>query len=771
MVYHENDSPQMMLEEGAVLGSYSIVEHLGSGGMGEVYRARDTRLKRNVAIKVLPRQLAEDPEALARFEREAQSVAALSHPNVLAIHDFGHDQGVTYAVMELLDGETLRQRMDRRALSPTKTLQIARHIADGLVAAHDRGIVHRDLKPENVFLTNDGLVKILDFGLAKQDPVVFSNDSKTAAPTLGHSRPGIAVGTLGYMSPEQVRGRPVDHRSDVFSVGVILYEMLTGGRPFHGESSADVVGSILREDPPEFAETETFISPALQRLVVRCLEKDPQNRFQSARDMKFALETISDLYADEQASGSVTVDSPPTESLTSIAVLPFANMSPDPEQDYFCEGMAEEIINALGVIDGIRVAARGSAFRFTGRALDLREVGRALMVQSVLEGSVRTAGNRIRVIVEMVDVENGYQIWSERYDRELEDVFALQDEIAESVVEALQLHLGVSAGEEKVRPTASLEAYQLYLKGQHNWYKRELGSLQKAADFFEQAVEMDPDYALAHAGVVISYCSLAFYGMDPSVAATKAAAAAERCLELAPEIAEVRAAHGLYAAWLEYDWETAEKEYLAAIGANPSYAIAHCWYSFMLSSLSRGREAVAAAQRACEIDPLSPYANTTLGVALNCAGRREEALSPLEEAVDIDADFLYTLFVLGSTYGALGRFDDAYDVLKRAVKLTNRGAYYLSWLGWVCGVAGEREQAEKILAELMAGTPGNDVQPFTLVQVHSGLGNLDEAFELLEKSAAQHDPAASFVGFPSMDPLRADPRFGRIREALGFPSS
>jgi len=759
----------MNLNEGTLLGPYSILELLGSGGMGEVYRARDTRLNRDVAIKVLPERLAEDPEALARFEREAQSVAALSHPNILAIHDFGRDAGVSYAVMELLQGDSLRERMEQTSLSPRKVVEIARQIAGGLVAAHDRGIVHRDLKPENVFLTREGLVKILDFGLAKQTEMSTPGGWQAEAPTLGHSHAGMIVGTLGYMSPEQVRGLPVDPRTDIFSLGVVLYEMLSGDRPFQGASSADVIGAILREEPRDISEVERFIPPALRRIVNRCLEKNLQERFQTSRDLAFALETITDVSGEELVSG-VTETPPGTdESSSSVAVLPFTNMSPDPEQDYFCEGMAEEIINALGRIEGLRVAARSSAFRFTGKAQDIREVGQALNVKTVLEGSVRTAGNRIRVTVQMVDVDNGYQLWSERYDRGMEDVFALQDEISESIVEALQMKLGPGSKEELKRPTASLEAYQLYLKGQHNWYKRATGSLQKAAEFFEQAVEKDPSYALAHAGLVATYCSLAFYGMEPTAARARASAAAEQASSLAPEVAEVRAALGLHAAWLAYDWETAEREFLAAIEANPSYMLSHCWYAFTLSSLARGDEAVAAAERACEVDPLSPYVNTTLGFALLSAGRRTDAISALEEAVDIDADSLYSLFMLGADYGALGRHDEAVTVLEKAVTLSDRGAYYLSWLGWAYGIAGQRDKAEKILEELSARFPDECTQSISLMQVHSGLGNIDAAFEWLDKAITEGDPAAAFVGLPSMDPLREDPRFAGVRARLRLP--
>jgi serine/threonine protein kinase/tetratricopeptide (TPR) repeat protein len=759
----------MNLEKGTDLGHYSIRELLGSGGMGEVYRAKDTRLKRDVAVKVLPKHLGDNPEAHARFEREAQSVAALSHPNILAIHDFGRENGVSFAVMELLEGETLRARMNEGQMGLSKILDIVRDIVRGLEAAHSRGIVHRDLKPENVFLTTGGLVKILDFGLAKNQPLNVSDDSDTSASTLTHSQPGVMMGTLGYMSPEQARGHPVDQRSDLFSLGTVLYEMIVGERPFAGESAADELSAILREDPPPCSSTRSSVPPALDRVVDRCLEKDLRRRFQTAGDLLFALDSVKPHDTAISAFGGLTADPGADVPIQSVAVLPFANMSPDPEQEYFCEGMAEEVINALGTIEGLRVAARSSAFRFTGKALDIREVGNQLKVKSVLEGSVRTAGNRVRVTVQLIDVDNGFQIWSERFDRKLEDIFAIQDEISESIVQALQIQLGMEGLGGVSRPSASVEAYHLYLKGLHNWYKRERGSLQKAADFFEQAVAVDPDYAVAHAGLAISYCSLAFYGMNPATARVRASAAAHRAAALAPGLAEVHAALGMVASWLAFDWDTAENEYKLALEANPSYALASIWYGMMLATLSRHDEAIALATRAREVDPLSPYANTALGLAHVQAGRREEALPILEESINMDAEFLYTLWVLGSTYGALGRCDESVAVFEKAVTLSGRGAYYLSWLGWAYGVAGRGPEAETILAELTAGHPGQELQPVMLMQVSSGLGDLDSAFAWLEKSVAQGDPAAGFIGFTPMDPLRDDPRFGGVRKALSIP--
>jgi TolB-like protein/Tfp pilus assembly protein PilF len=578
------------------------------------------------------------------------------------------------------------------------------------------------------------------------------------------------MGTLDYMSPEQVRGRPVDQRSDVFSFGVILYEMLSGEKPHRGDSSADIIGAILKEEPRDLSQIDDPVPLALSRVVNRCIEKNLEDRFQTARDLEFALKTVGEDGGHEGIGPTRDIPPVTSESPSSVAVIPFTNMSPDPEQEYFCEGMAEEIINSLAGVSGLRVAARSSAFQFNSKSHDAREVGAALNVKTVLEGSVRTAGRRVRVTVQLIDVDNGFQLWSDRYDREMDDIFALQDEISEHVVEALKVTLGTEAKEELKRPTTSVEAYQLYLKGLHNWYKRETGSLQKAADFFEQAVAVDPDYALAHAGLVTSYCSLAFYGMRSSVARARASAAAERAAALAPDVAEVHAALGMYAAWFAFDWETAEREFQAAVDANPSYALAYIWYSMLLATLSRHDEAVALAARAQEVDPLSPYANTALGLAQVQAGLRTEALPALEESINIDSDFLYTLWVLGSAYGALGRHEEALAILEKAATLSGRGFYYLSWLGWAYGIAGRKTEAEKILDELTTGFSTEDIQPVFLMYVHSGLGDLDSAFERLQESVIQHDPAASFIGFPPFDPLREDSRFHGILERLGVPA-
>ncbi len=759
----------MILKNGATLGSYTILQPLGSGGMGEVYRARDTRLKRDVAVKVLPEHLAHDENARAMFEREAQSVAALSHPNILAIHDFGSDENLSFAVMELLNGETLRDRMDDVRLSPRKSVEIALQITAGLSAAHARGIVHRDLKPANVFITSDGLVKILDFGLAIQrrvDPV--SDDSETEALSFVDRNEGRVVGTLSYMSPEQIRAKTVDQRTDIFSLGVVLYEMLWGERPFKGASSADVIGAILHAEPQPGPRPDAAISPALERIVIRCLEKNVNERFQTAQDLHFALETIDDLDSGGLKVHSTPEDPEADDLSSSVAVLRFKNMSSDAEQQYFCEGMAEEIINALARIDGLRVAARSSAFQFDPDENDARAVGEKLGVKTVLEGSVRTAGNRVRVSVQLVGVDNGFQLWADRFDREMDDIFALQDEISGHVVEALEITLGGAAIGEPDRPTSSIDAYHLFLKGQHNWYKREKGALEKAASFFEQAARKDPSYALAHAGVVNAYSSLALYGLDPEVAAVTADAAAKRAFELAPHDAGTRAALGLKAAYLDWDWGVAEREFTAAIEAEPSHVLAHCWHSIMLSWIGRGEEAVAAAERALKIDPLSPYTHTSLGLALLSSGRPDEAHRALLESLDIDSDHLYSLWLMTSTLGALGRTSEAVAKAEKGARLSGRNGFYLGWLAWACGISGQHERARSIIEELRSKPEGSYIQPLGLVQAYCGLGDVDSAFEWLERGLTVRDPLIANIDQPYMKPLRDDPRWPSVLQRVGY---
>jgi eukaryotic-like serine/threonine-protein kinase len=758
----------MTLAPGTRLGPYEILSPLGAGGMGEVYRARDTQLGREVAVKVLPEHLRHDPAKRSRFEREARAVAALSHHNIMAIHGFGQEGAFSYAVMELLEGETLRETLRETRLAPRKAIELALQIAHGLAAAHDKGVVHRDLKPENIFVTTDGSVKILDFGLAKAGAEPAGEGESELITQTFETTPGTIVGTVGYMSPEQVRGQPVDHRSDVFSFGCVFYEMLSGRRAFAGESQADTLSAILKEEPPTISAQGREIAPVVGRILRRCLEKRPGERFQSAHDLAFALEAIG---GSVLGSGSVLLAAwESREAAPSIAVLPFTNMSADPEQEYFCEGMAEEILNALTRIEGLRVASRSSAFQFKGKGLDIRRVGEALKVKTVLEGSVRSAGHRLRVTAQLIGVEDGYHIWSERYDRQMEDVFEIQDEIAERITAALRVRLVPAATAPAIeRQPASLEAYHLYLKGQHNWYRRDKDSLLKAAHFFEAAAEKDPTYVLAHVGVANAYSSLAFYGIARAAAVPHARRALDGALSLDEHRPEVRAALGLFHFWLEWDWQGAESEFRRAIAAKPDDVLCHCYYAFLLSALHRHEEAHASVRRALELDPLSPYVNSSAGLVLVNAGRGKEAISPLEKALEMDGGFLYSHWVLAGAHARSGRHEEAVRVLEKAVLLSERSSFYLSALAGAYGGAGRRADAERLIAELRERASNEYVSPVFLAWAYGGLGEADRAFECLEQAHSDGSVLMGLLVFWQFDSIRADPRFPAVRRRMGLP--
>ena len=563
----------MPLNSGSRLGPYEIVAPLGAGGMGEVYRARDPRLGRDVAIKVISETGVTDSDRLRRFEREARAVAALSHPNILAIFDIGVGDA-PFLVTELLEGETLRAILERGPLSVPRTTELSLQLVAGLSAAHARGIVHRDLKPDNIFITADGLLKILDFGLAKHvEPAITGVESVTRAQTI----PGAVLGTVGYMAPEQVRGLDADQRADIFASGAILFEMLTGQRAFRGLSPADTMSAVLN-DPPSTLEFNADTPAALARIVRRCLEKDANERFQSARDLGFAIESISDIRAmPGELAGK-------RERTTSIAVLPFVNLSADVENQYFSDGLAEDVINALTRLPGLRVASRTSSFRFRGD-VDVRQVGRDLGVGAILEGSVRRAGARLRVTAQLTNAEDGYHIWSERYDREMADVFEIQDEIVESIINALAPALLGEAQSARRRSTENLEAYELYLKGRHFWNQRSPAVVGTAIRCFEEAIGLDPDYALAYAGLADCYSILRVYGWTPTEhSQPRALDAVNKALALDPNLPEAHFSKALYTFHFESHWRAARADFLRALELSPQIALFEAYYGLFLAS-------------------------------------------------------------------------------------------------------------------------------------------------------------------------------------------
>lgn len=738
----------MPLTTGSRLGPYEILAPLGAGGMGEVYRAHDPRLGRDVAIKVIADAAGADAERQGRFEQEARAVAALSHPNVLAIFDVGVGD-VPFLVTELLDGETLRALVDRGPLPPHRTLDLARQLAAGLAAAHARGIVHRDLKPDNIIVTGDGLLKILDFGLAKQvGPVPNHSQSLTRPQTLR----GTVLGTVGYMAPEQVRGYEADHRADIFAYGAILFEMLTGERAFRRDSPADTISAVLN-DPPSTLVFGPGTPPALARIVRRCLEKDAVDRFQSARDLGFAIEAVSDIRSASASasasSGAAALDAAGRgEQAMSIAVLPFADRSAEEAHQYFSDGLAEELINALTRLSGLRVASRTSSFRFRGRDLDIRQIGRDLGVGAILEGSVRRSGSRLRITAQLTNAVDGYHLWSERYDREMADVFDIQDEIVEAIVTALAPTLVPEAASLAVRrPTENLEAYELYLEGRHFWSQRSPAVVGTAIRCFEEAIALDPAYALAYAGLADCYTILRVYGWTPPEhTQPRALEAVTKAMALEPGLAEAHFSQALYTFHFEPHWRSARAHFADALAMSPRMAMFEAYFGLFLAAeydYAGARQHLDAAlaldphssvvhflaasagclmddsdgvlrhvARALELQPESLGARWPQTVALTMAGRMNEALTAGEQVMARTRAPIY-LGVLGMIYGCAGRLDDARRLLVELDERQSRGEYIVP-VARLSVYLGLRD-ADGVRASLAACVEGGGAAPFSVV--------------------------------------------------------
>jgi serine/threonine-protein kinase len=746
--------------EGKRLGPYEIAGLLGAGGMGRVYRARDPRLDREVAVKVLAPEAMGDAERRRRFEQEARAAGALNHPNVLAVHDVGSQDGVPYVVAELLEGESLRARIERGPASWRECVDWGRQAAAGLAAAHDKGIVHRDLKPENLFLTHDGRVKILDFGLAK---LTIRPGASAPADSDEPTQPGTLMGTLGYMAPEQVRGEVADRRSDIFALGAVLFEILAGRRAFGQGSPAEILAAILHGEPPPLPQSRVPVP--LAEVVWRCLRKPPDDRFQSARDLGAALEAAS--------AGRAEAIAPTSGRVPSLAVLPFVNLSGEPDQDYFCDGMAEELIGALARIPGVRVAARTSAFRFKGGDADPRRIGAELGVDKLLEGSIRKSGSRLRVSVQLVDTASGYQVWSERYEREMVDVFAVQDDIAGHVVQALTPALsGPPAAVPPRRHAPDLEAYHLFLRGRHLWNKRHHGGLQQAVRFFEQALDRDPGYAAAWAGLADTYDLLGinFYAVLPArVAMPKAKAAALRALALDDTLAEAYTARAWARFHYDWDWAGADEDFRRSLELDPDRAGTRHWYSFLLSALRRHEEAAEEARRAHELDPLSSIVTVNLAQPAYYAGRFAESAETSARLAQMEPDFGVHHCWLGLARAAQGRYEEAVAAQRAHGALTGRRV--LGYLGNAWGRAGAQDEAREVLSQLEADARSSYVPALDFALVHIGLGDADQSFAWLDRAADERSDQLVFLNVdPLYDPVRGDPRFDALRRRVGLPS-
>jgi eukaryotic-like serine/threonine-protein kinase len=781
-----------MLLEGTRLGPYKIISKIGAGGMGEVYRARDVRLDRDVAVKILTERLMNEPEAILRFEREAKAVASLSHPNILAIHDFDQDQNLYFTATELLEGETLRSRITKSQLSWRKAVEIGIAITDGLAAAHSKGIIHRDLKPENIFLTSDGQVKILDFGLAAIRPSKPVGQSSVATESVETDER--VLGTIGYMSPEQIRSGDVDSRSDLFSFGCILYEMLTGQRPFRRETVFETVAAVLKEDPLDLAETGLRIPPELQRLVHHCLEKNVNERAQSAHDLAFQLRTI--LNTRGTASFRAATHEPRSrlsfwisaililfvlsvvlyslfgarQSIRSIAVLPFQNAGADPNSEYLSDGITESIINDLAQIPGLRVMARSTVFRYKGNDVDPKKVGRDLKVDTILTGILEQRENQVVIHTELVKVADGSQLWGENYRRSFADVLPLQEEISRKIIERLRLRLSPAQQERFAKShQTNTEAYHLYLKGRYNWNKRNPDGLKTGIKFFEQAIEKDPTYAMAYAGLADSYAMLGNYDLLPKrEALQRAKGAAAKALEINEQLPEGHTSLA-YIYFHNWQWVDSENEFKRAIELKPGYSTAHHWYANLLQITGRQDEGIAELKIAQDLDPLSIIINVALGVHLYAAHQYDQAIQQLQRTLDFQPNFVFTHATLGQVYSQKAMYQEAIEELQKAIDLSDGAADYQADLAYTYAISGKQNEAKTILDQLNQRQTREYVSPVYLALVYAGLGDHDKAIQWLQKGYQERSDAITFIKVePRFDSLRGDVRFQELLRLMGL---
>ncbi len=777
-----------MLTNGQHIGRYQILLAIGAGGMGEVYLAEDTRLDRKVALKILPKEFAKDKDRMNRFVREAKSASALNHPNIITIHEIGESDGTHFIATEFIDGKTLSDYAKANPLDYKSALEIAIQIASALDEAHSAGIVHRDIKPDNVMIRANGLVKILDFGIAKLS-VPTATDGEAATAIQSQTQAGMIIGTPQFMSPEQARGKDVDHQTDIFSFGVVFYEMLSGASPFKGETVSDVIAAVLTKEPPRLND----IPKELAKIVSKTLQKDKRKRYQTANDLLRDLKEVRQELEIQDRFGRNSAPNPAepktqilkaqttakNETQNSIAVLPFTNMSADEENEYFCDGLAEELLNALAKIDDLKVAARTSAFSFKGKNVEVSEIGEALNVKTVLEGSVRKSGNKLRITVQLINAADGYHLWSERYDREMRDIFDVQDEIALAVVDALKVKL---FGEKKAavlkRYTNNTEAYELYLKGLHQSNKYTPEGWTRAIKCFEKAIEKEPEYAAAYARK--SYCQhyLYYYAVvSPDEIVDEWRTTTNRALELDASGADAHLSLAKFYFYRERDWTRAEREFKRAIELTPNSADARQFYGMFLAARSRTDEAIREGEIALELDPLSLPANLHVAWIYWASDHFDDTLRQAERMLEIEPNFFGAYLHTGTAHLGKENYEAAVEAFQKASALAGT-TYALSFLGWAYALAGKREEALAVIDHLLDARNREFMPAFNIARVYGGLDETNKTYEWLEKALDEHNGELVYLDAISKTgngklwgkDFRADSRFQKLMWRINLPT-